>query len=217
MAFPDRWHGCRLLVLFRIWSYRVYDASCEINCLPWDNKPGTKSISENEGRKTFEETLGKPSTQIPRCSGCYRACCWLHNRGRAKKINSSTFLLGKPPSYSTLKCSTRLQCCRISVPTLMTHDTTHSATRWVSLGLDKLWCNSNRMIVPLDFHNALLVHVLAATLLNYFPQSIPPVITLYPFQSQHPPHYRRSCTETDYSLAGERTTPAVAAPSARPK
>ncbi len=38
---------------------------CKINCPPSDNKPGTGPIGKNEGRETFEETLGNFTQEIP--------------------------------------------------------------------------------------------------------------------------------------------------------
>lgn len=54
---------------------------CEINCLPWDTKPGTgtKKQRKNKGRKTFEEILGNfiQGSPLPR---------WMVQRKEKKKL-----------------------------------------------------------------------------------------------------------------------------------
>lgn len=95
-----------------------------------------------EGRKTVEEILVN-LTQGSQChSGWCRKYCWC-----ALKFYLLWNLLGKLPSYSAIKMFNMAPLLSYSSPNI--HDSWHNSLdyRWVSLGLDKLWCNSDRMIV----------------------------------------------------------------------
>lgn len=160
---------------------------CKINCLSWDNKSGTWTITKNRGRKTFEETLGNFTQGSPCHNG--REYSWLQNRGSKKG-----WLLKKLPFVKSVGKTTLLLCIRmfITAPVLSysspnIDDSWHNSLIywWVSLGLDKLWCNSDRMIVTWIFNTAHLGReVLISWLRHYilFPQSIS-LIRLFPYQS----------------------------------
>ena len=143
-----------ILITFR--EKVLSEAICPSNKQFWWSILSLSTASEMSGNlKWRKENIWGNSTQgFPCHKGWWKQYCRPQNRARAKTFYILVNFVGKTTLLLCIKMFITAPVLSYSSPNI--DDSWHNSVIywWVSLGLDKLWCNSDRMIVTWMFNTA---------------------------------------------------------------